>query len=86
MPPPNGPATTSDAPCVRRSPNNHRSRGQRWRGAVAGLITLQREYSAWLQALLDSLQESATAEALQPYATWTLAISFTVVRRETGRG
>jgi len=61
---PNGPATRSDAPCVRRS-TNQRSRSQRWRGAVAELITLQREYNAWLQALPDSLQESATAEALQ---------------------
>jgi hypothetical protein len=44
---------------------DRRSRVQRWRDAVAVLITLQAEYRAWLQALPESLQEGATAEALQ---------------------
>ena len=44
---------------------DHRSRARRWRDAVAILLTLQAEYQAWLQALPDSLQEGATAEALQ---------------------
>ena len=44
---------------------DHRSRVQRWRDAVAVLIALQAEYRAWLQALPDNLQESATAQALQ---------------------
>ncbi len=44
---------------------DHRSRARRWRDAVAVLLTLQAEYRAWLQALPDSLQEGATAEALQ---------------------
>ena len=44
---------------------DHRSRARRWRDAVAVLLTLQAEYQAWLQALPDSLQEGATAEALQ---------------------
>jgi hypothetical protein len=42
-----------------------RSRGLRWRDAVAELVVLQQEYAAWLAALPDSLQESALAEALQ---------------------
>src|SRR6266850_1389323 len=44
---------------------DHRSRARRWHDAVAVLLTLQAEYRAWLQALPDSLQEGATAEALQ---------------------
>jgi hypothetical protein len=44
---------------------DHRSRVRRWHEAVAALLALQDEYRTWLQALPDSLQESATAEALQ---------------------
>ena len=44
---------------------DRRSRAQRWRDAVTTLVALQAEYRAWLQALPDSLQEGATAEALQ---------------------
>jgi hypothetical protein len=44
---------------------DRRGRAQRWRDAVTVLLVLQAEYRAWLQALPDSLQESATAEALQ---------------------
>ena len=44
---------------------DQRSRVRRWHDAVAVLLALQDEYRAWLQALPDSLQESATAEALQ---------------------
>jgi hypothetical protein len=44
---------------------DQRSRVRRWQDAVAVLLALQDEYRAWLQALPDSLQESATAEALQ---------------------
>jgi hypothetical protein len=44
---------------------DRRSRVRRWHEAVAVLITLQAEYRAWLQALPESLQEGATAEALQ---------------------
>lgn len=44
---------------------DHRSRVRRWHEAVAVLLALQDEYRAWLQALPDSLQEGATAEALQ---------------------
>jgi hypothetical protein len=48
-----------------RSAGDHRSRVRRWHDAVAVLLALQAEYRAWLQALPDSLQEGATAEALQ---------------------
>jgi hypothetical protein len=44
---------------------DHRSRIRRWHEAVAVLLALQDEYRAWLQALPDSLQQGATAEALQ---------------------
>ncbi len=53
-------------PIVRpRRPADHRSRAQRWRDAVATLITLQAEYAAWLESLPTNLQEGATAQALQ---------------------
>jgi hypothetical protein len=44
---------------------DRRSLARRWHDAVAALLTLQAEYRAWLQALPESLQDSATAEALQ---------------------
>ena len=51
-----------------RPPPDRRSRSQRWRDAVAALLVLQTEYAAWLDALPESLQGSATAEALQAIA------------------
>jgi formate dehydrogenase maturation protein FdhE len=42
-----------------------RAAAQRWRDAVTALVVRQAEYRAWLQALPDSLQEGATAQALQ---------------------
>jgi hypothetical protein len=44
---------------------DRRSRPQRWRDAVSVLVALQAEYRAWLEALPDSLQDGATAQALQ---------------------
>ena len=44
---------------------DHRSRAKRWRDAVSELTTLQGDYAAWLEALPENLQDSATAEALQ---------------------
>ena len=44
---------------------DRRSRAQRWHEAVAVLLALQAEYRAWLQVLPESLQEGATAQALQ---------------------
>jgi hypothetical protein len=47
-----------------RKPKDRRSRVQRWRGAVAELLAIQRECEAWLDTLpLGSM--SATAEALR---------------------
>jgi hypothetical protein len=44
---------------------DRRSRPQRWRDAVCELLSLQAAYADWLAALPDSLQGSATAEALE---------------------
>jgi hypothetical protein len=55
------------APIVARAhpPANRRSRSQRWRAAVAELLSLQAEYADWLTALPESLQDSPTADASQ---------------------
>ena len=59
-------ARAAGVPVVRmRQPIDHRSRAQRWRDAVAELTALQRQYAAWLEAVPASLQDSATADALQ---------------------
>ena len=46
-------------------PTRALSRVQRWRAAVAELVALQAEYAAWLDALPETLRESATGETLQ---------------------
>jgi hypothetical protein len=48
-----------------RRPADRRSRGQRWREAVAELVALQDDYRTWLQSLPQNLEASATAEALR---------------------
>ena len=48
-----------------RHPADRRSRPQQWRDAVGELLSLQAAYADWLAALPDSLQASATAEALE---------------------
>jgi hypothetical protein len=54
------------APAARvRRAADRRSRPQRWHDAVTELLTLQAVYAAWLEALPDTLQGTATAEALQ---------------------
>jgi hypothetical protein len=54
------------APVVRtRHPADRRSRIRRWNDTIAALTELQVEYGAWLDALPDNQQESATAEALR---------------------
>ena len=58
-------ARESGTPAVRiRRPLDDRSRAKRWRDAVSELTTLQGQYTAWLEALPENLQDSATAEAL----------------------
>jgi hypothetical protein len=56
-----------------RRPTDRRSRPQRWRDAVTTLLTLQAEYAEWLAALPDSLQASATADALEAIVEIDLA-------------
>lgn len=59
-------ARTAGVPIIRiRRPTERRSRTQRWNDAVAGVLALQAEYAAWLQALPANQQDSATAEALR---------------------
>jgi hypothetical protein len=48
-----------------RRPVDRRSRIHRWNDTVAGLVDLQAEYAAWLDALPDNQQEGATGEALR---------------------
>jgi hypothetical protein len=58
-------AATATAVTRPRRPTDRRSRPQRWRDAVGALLTLQVAYAEWLAALPDSLQGSATADALE---------------------
>ena len=54
------------APIVRyRRPADRRSRAQRWCDAVAELVALHGEYTAWFEALPGALRDGATGEALQ---------------------
>ncbi len=59
-------AHADGAPKIRyRRPGDRRSRPQRWRDAVAELVSLQNEYQEWLDGLPDNLAESATTQALR---------------------
>ena len=59
-------ARASGTPVIRtHRPTDHRGRARRWTDHVAGLLEAQIEYAAWLDSLPDSLQDSATAEALR---------------------
>src|ERR1700760_3635426 len=59
-------ARSARTPVVRtRRPADHRSRARRWHDTVAQLLVLQAEYEAWLEALPDTPQDPATAEALR---------------------
>jgi hypothetical protein len=48
-----------------RRPADRRTRPQRWHDAVAELLVLQADYTAWANALPNTLRDTATAEALQ---------------------
>ena len=53
-------------PVIRyRWPKDNRSRAQRWRDAVAELLALQAEYTAWHETLPETLATTATADTLQ---------------------
>src|SRR6202167_727094 len=59
-------ARAAGAPVTRtRRALDHRGRARRWNDNVAGLVEAQAEYVAWLDSLPDSLQDSATADALR---------------------
>jgi hypothetical protein len=61
-------------PVIRtRRPADRRSRIQRWNDALAELAASQAEYAAWLEALPDNQQDSATAEALRAVCDIDLA-------------
>src|ERR1700722_8255098 len=49
---------------VRRAPD-HRSRARRWTDNVAGLGEAQAGDAAWLESMRESVENSATAEALR---------------------
>ena len=56
-----------------RRPADRRSRPQRWDDAVAELLALHAEYTAWHDALPDGLRDTATAEALRAIAELDLS-------------
>jgi len=59
-------ARAAGRPATRtRRPADHRSRARRWHDTVAEMVALQAEYVAWLEALPETLQDTATAEALR---------------------
>ena len=59
-------AREANKPVTRiRRPADLRSRAQRWHDAVAVLVALQGQYVAWREAMPPSLQDGATAQALQ---------------------
>ena len=59
-------AHADGSPRVRyRRPGDRRSRPQRWRDAVDELVTLQADYRDWLDTLPESLNWSATGDALR---------------------
>ena len=56
-----------------RTPQDRRSRPQRWQDAVRALVDLQGEYQAWLDNLPDNLRESALAYRLEAICGLDLA-------------
>jgi len=61
-------------PIIRiRRPADLCSRAQRWRDAVAALVALQEQYVAWQEAMPPSLQDGATAQALDIICEFDLA-------------
>ncbi len=56
-----------------RRPADRRTQPQRWHAAVAELLALQAEYTAWADALPEALRDTTTAEALQTIADLDLS-------------
>ena len=80
-------AHAAGAPAVRtRRPADRRSLIQRWNDMIAALTELQVEYGAWLDALPDNRQESATAEALRTIVELDLSELQAIEPPRLGRG
>ena len=56
---------TTPPPSARRQPVDRRSLAEQWRATVAALLLLQSKYADWLDAIPETLLETATGEALQ---------------------
>ncbi len=54
-----------DRPTIPRLRRGRLRRAKRWHDTVTELLALQAEYEAWLDALPDPLQGTATADALR---------------------
>ena len=68
------------APVIRyRRPKDKRSRARRWLDAVAELLALQAEYTAWHEALPETLASTATADALQAIVELDLEVLADIV-------
>ena len=66
-------ARAEGLPAVRiQRPADHRSRAKRWGDAVAALVQTQAEYTAWLEALPEALQDTPTGEALHTICDFDL--------------
>ena len=70
---------------VRQPRPPRHSRRKRWDNALAVMMTVQAECAAWLEALPESLRDSATAEALQEMIDLDLD-SIAAVRPPLGYG
>jgi hypothetical protein len=67
-------ARAAGRPVIRtRRQTDRRGLAQRWNDTIAGLVDLQARYAAWLEALPDNQQDSATAEALRAIVDLDLA-------------
>jgi hypothetical protein len=53
---------------VPRRPSRARPLSRRWLETVATLVSLQADYTRWLEALPEATRETATGEALQAIA------------------
>jgi len=79
-------ARAAGTPVIRiRRPADHRSRARRWDDTVAELTNLQAEYAAWLQNLPDTLQDTATADALRAISELDLSELQFVAEAHGGR-
>ena len=66
-------AHAAGVPVIRtRRPANRRSRIQRWNDAITGLVDMQAEYGAWLDALPDI---NKTAQRPRPCGRLSISIS-----------